>query len=82
MVRIIYIAFIQLLILWIFGQPEHTGFWSAVYNGITILGRIIMFLFEKPLIWFPSIISTKYMIGFVLGCLITAGAVFTNDNDD
>lgn len=80
LIRIVWIAFIQCIILWIFGQPDSSGFWSALYNGITFLGRVAMALFDTPITWFPKTPGVTYIIGFLLGLVITIGAV-SADND-
>ena len=81
LIRIVWIAFIQCIILWIFGQPDHGGFWSALYNGCTVLGRIVMALFQTPIVWFPHSPGVIYIIGFLLGLVITIGAVSANHDD-
>lgn len=74
--RIIMAAVLSCIVLWIFGMPKHDGFWSSVYNGMTILGTIVFYLFSKSVIWFPVVINWKIIIGFLIGCL--APTVYIN----
>ena len=81
-IRIAWAIALDVFILLIWGQPEHDGFWSAVYNGLTILGRIVIYQYEKTIVWFPTDITTPYIIGFVIGCLITAAYIFSKSSNE
>lgn len=70
---------IDLILIWIFGNPGTMGFFNGLWNGFIFLGKLFIYLLEYFNILtthtqlIPDHPDLGYIIGFILGFFWLAG---------